>query len=198
MCKRIFKFELQLRSYWQNIKFSRYCPKFPIFTNFVIFQVFLQLLRPTASSLYILWQGHVRNTLFHFCQLPPVNRRDHTSIESPLSCMSACIDKIRHWVTENYPKFNEDKTEFSVAIPNHLRQYLPPVSLRVGTKIIHPVDSVRSVLCLIHPCLWHPRLHPCATPWLFSCITSPESESFWSGHLPSCHICTCSFEIGLW
>ena len=51
MCKRIFKFELQLRSYWQNIKFSRYCPKFPIFTDFAIFQVYLQLLRPTASSL---------------------------------------------------------------------------------------------------------------------------------------------------
>ena len=48
--KEFFKFELQLRSYWQNIKFSRYCPKFPIFTNFVIFQVYLQLLRPTASS----------------------------------------------------------------------------------------------------------------------------------------------------
>ena len=72
MCKRIFEFELQLRSYWQNIKFSRYCPKFPIFTNFVIFQVYLQLLRPIASSLSISWQGHVRNTLFHFCQLPPV------------------------------------------------------------------------------------------------------------------------------
>ena len=72
MCKRIFKFKLKLRSYWQNIKLSRYCPKFPIFTNFVIFQVYLQLLRSTASTLYILWKGHVRNTLFHFCQLPPV------------------------------------------------------------------------------------------------------------------------------
>ena len=32
----------------------------------------MQLFRPTASSLKNLWQGHVRNTLFHFCQLPPV------------------------------------------------------------------------------------------------------------------------------
>ena len=72
MCKRIFKFELQLSSYTQNIKFSRYCPKFHIFTNIVIFQVYLQLFRTTASSLYISWQGHIRNTLFHFCQLPPV------------------------------------------------------------------------------------------------------------------------------
>ena len=28
MCKRIFKFELQLCSYLHNIKFSRYCPSF--------------------------------------------------------------------------------------------------------------------------------------------------------------------------
>ena len=38
MCKRILKFELQLSSYWQNIKFSRYYPKFHIFTKMVIFK----------------------------------------------------------------------------------------------------------------------------------------------------------------
>ena len=48
MCKRIFEFELQLSSYWQNIKFSRYCPKFHIFINIVIFQVYLQLFIDTA------------------------------------------------------------------------------------------------------------------------------------------------------
>ena len=73
MCKRISKFELQLSSYWKNIKFSRYCPKFHIFTKIVIFQVYLQLFRPTTSSLSILWQGHIRNTVFHFCQLWAVN-----------------------------------------------------------------------------------------------------------------------------
>ena len=35
----------------KNIKFSRYCPKFHIFTNIVIFQVYLQFFRPTASFL---------------------------------------------------------------------------------------------------------------------------------------------------
>ena len=68
-CKRIFKFELQLSSYWQTIKFSQFCPKFHIFTKIIIFQVYLQLFRPTASSLEIVWQGHVRNTLLDFCQL---------------------------------------------------------------------------------------------------------------------------------
>ena len=37
-----------------------------------MFKVYLQLFRPTASSLSMLWQGHVRNTLFHFCQLRAV------------------------------------------------------------------------------------------------------------------------------
>ena len=46
-----FKFELQLSSYWQSIKFSRYCPKFHIFTKIVIFQVYLQLFRLTTSPL---------------------------------------------------------------------------------------------------------------------------------------------------
>ena len=39
MCKRIFRFKLWLSSYWQNIKFSRNCPKFHIFTKIVIFKV---------------------------------------------------------------------------------------------------------------------------------------------------------------
>ena len=82
MCKRIFKFELQLSNYWQNIKFSRYCPKFHIFIKIIIFQVYLQLFRPTASSLQVLWQGHVRNTLFHFCQLWAVNNSTVNTLDS--------------------------------------------------------------------------------------------------------------------
>ena len=69
MCKRVFRFELQFSSYWQNIKFSRNCPKFHKFTQIVIFKVYLHLFRSTASSLSISWQRHVRNTLFHCCQL---------------------------------------------------------------------------------------------------------------------------------
>ena len=57
MCKRIFKFELQLSSYWQNIKSLRYCPKFHILTKIVIFKYicnfldFLELLdTPTVIT----------------------------------------------------------------------------------------------------------------------------------------------------
>ena len=84
--KEIFKFELQLSSYWQNIKFSWYCPKFHIITKIIIFQVYLQLFRPTASSLSILWQGHVRNTLFQFCQLWAINSNIVTIIIKSAIC----------------------------------------------------------------------------------------------------------------
>ena len=75
VCKRIFKIQALIKQLLTKYQFSRYWPKFHIFTNIVIFQVFLQLFRPTASSLQISWQGHVRNTLFHFCQLPLVNQQ---------------------------------------------------------------------------------------------------------------------------
>ena len=71
MCKRIFKFELQLSSYWQNIKFSWYCPKFSHFTNIVIFQIYLQLFRPTAPTNFM--AGTCQEYSFSFCQLWAVN-----------------------------------------------------------------------------------------------------------------------------
>ena len=54
MCKRIFKFELQFSSYWQNIKFSQNYPKLHIFTEIVIFLKYIcnfldQLLHPYNS-----------------------------------------------------------------------------------------------------------------------------------------------------
>ena len=43
MCKRILRLELEVSSYWQNIKFSQNWPKFHIFIWIIIFQVYLQL-----------------------------------------------------------------------------------------------------------------------------------------------------------
>ena len=41
----------------------------PHIHKIVIFKVYLQLFKSTASSLQISLEGHVENTLFHFCQL---------------------------------------------------------------------------------------------------------------------------------
>ena len=49
------------------------------------------------------------------------------------------------WMTINFLKFNEDKTEFFVAIADHLKCHLPPVRLRVGDTHIPPADKVRNL-----------------------------------------------------
>ncbi|XP_072039214.1 uncharacterized protein [Amphiura filiformis] len=48
-------------------------------------------------------------------------------------------------MTTNFLKFNEDKTEFFIAIAEHLKCHLPPVRLRVGDKFIPPADKVRNL-----------------------------------------------------
>ena len=70
MCKRTFRFKLQLSSYWQNINFSRNCPIFYLFTVIVIFQVYLQLL-DQAGYFYPLnfMAGTCQEYSLHFCQL---------------------------------------------------------------------------------------------------------------------------------
>ena len=70
LCTRIFRFEAWLSRYRQNIKFSQSCPKFYIFKKIGIFKV-------KTNCLYHInfyGQEHVRNLLFHFCQLWAVNK----------------------------------------------------------------------------------------------------------------------------
>ena len=116
MCKRIFKFELQLSSYWQNTKFSRYCPKFHILTKIVIFQVYLQLFRPTASSLYI-----YQEYFFIFASCEPLSgpqqncqfnimimkRTYYCLVFSRMSVVMSSLDKYNHQTISTYVKKNK-------------------------------------------------------------------------------------------
>ena len=45
---------------------------FHIFTKILFFKVWLETDRPTASTLWTLWQWCKKNLLFHFCQLWPL------------------------------------------------------------------------------------------------------------------------------
>ena len=75
--KEIFRFELQLSSYWQNIKFSRYCPKFHIFTKIVIFKVYLQLFGPTLHP-YKFYDRDVSGILFLiFASCEPLKKNEN-------------------------------------------------------------------------------------------------------------------------
>ncbi len=108
---------------------------------------------PQQFTIYTTPIGHILrnyNLSYHiyaddiqiYCQFDPL---DQSSILSALSLMSACIDEIKQWMTSNYLKFNEEKTEFFIAIADHLKCHVPPVNLRVGSKVIPPSDSVRNL-----------------------------------------------------
>ena len=75
MCKRIFKFDLQSSSYWQNIKFSHYCPKFYIFTKIVIFWSIFAAFKTCCFLAINLMAGTCQEYSFSF--LPVVSRLDH-------------------------------------------------------------------------------------------------------------------------
>ena len=42
-------------------------------------------------------------------------------------------------------KLNNDKTEFFIATSPHNKQFIPPVTLQVGSDIIHPSETVRNL-----------------------------------------------------
>lgn len=91
---------------------------------------------------------HRHNLQFHiyaddvYSSFDPGN---HNSMISALSQMSTCIGEIMSWMIVNRLKLNEEKTEFLVVISDHLEHLLPAVTLRIGTKIIQPAESVRNL-----------------------------------------------------
>ena len=72
--KEFLKFKLQLSSYWQNIKFSPYCPKFHIFTNIVKLLGCLYFLAPFIhlhwNWFFVMRWNHYPTNLCIKIQLP--------------------------------------------------------------------------------------------------------------------------------
>ena len=64
------------------------------------------------------------------------NPADPDSINASLSLLSSCIIEIQNWMTKNYLKLNQEKTEFFIAAPSHLMQNISPVLLKVGNESI--------------------------------------------------------------
>ena len=98
MCKRIFKFELQLSSYWQNIKFSRYCPKFHIFTNIVIF---FKYIRNFLDQLLHPYKFYVRDMsgilFFIFASCEPLNIEHLVIWHACLAFKHVLIQSTKWW-----------------------------------------------------------------------------------------------------
>ena len=66
---------------------------------------------------------------------------DPNSTNAALSWLSSCITEIQNWMTKNYLKLNQEKTEFFIAASSHHMQNVTPVLLKVGN------ESVRAYSC---------------------------------------------------
>jgi hypothetical protein len=108
---------------------------------------------PLGFTLYILPIGNIiksYNLQYHVyaddIQLyTTFDPNDMSSIAHALSNLSCCIDKLKLWMRQNMLKLNDDKTEFFVALPAHLKNKLPDIALRIGDKSISPSESVRNL-----------------------------------------------------
>ena len=70
---------------------------------------------------------------------------DELSIQSALTSLTLCIHDISLWMTSNSLRLNSDKTEFFVAISQHNKLCMPPVSLTIGNEVIQPSEAVRNL-----------------------------------------------------
>ena len=74
-------------------------PQIPHLHKIVIFQAYLQLLRPTASSLYI-FDRDMSGILFHFCQLWAVNVLAVSGVGFPIECSLYLILSYNKWLRD--------------------------------------------------------------------------------------------------
>ena len=77
-----------------------------------------------------------------FCSFDP---SDPLSIEAALSSITTCINEIRTWMTFNFLKLNNDKTEFLVITSPYNKRWMPDICLRIGEENIRPSTSVRNL-----------------------------------------------------
>jgi len=74
-----------------------------------------------------------------FC--PKTNGDLYISVER----LQVCIKDIRNWMTTNYLKLNEDKTEFIMFASPYYSKRLPVTSILVGNDFVRSSDVVRNL-----------------------------------------------------
>ena len=96
------------------------------------------------------------------CQLyATFNPRNSDDMANTLEKISRCVGEIRAWMTVNYLKLNDAKTEFFVAGTSYnIKQLsLDKIELTIGSSTIKPSKVIRYwVFISITPWLCHPTL----------------------------------------
>ena len=67
-----------------------------------------------------------------------------TSLSKVIWCLQDCIIEIREWLTANYLKVNDQKTDFLLIMPVSAKKLINELSISVGT-LIQDVDQVKNL-----------------------------------------------------
>ena len=110
------------------------------------------VLGPLKFTTYIAPVGEIarkHNINYHYADdtqlYTSFNPRVPGDREASLTTLNACICEIRSWMSANYLKLNDSKTEFFVAGSTHSLRLLPPLELTIGTLNIKPSDVIRNL-----------------------------------------------------
>ena len=78
---------------------------------------------------------------YHYITLHPVQ----SEVIQAILRIEACVDELRQWMTSNFLKFNDGKTELMIIGSKHQRAKVNIPGIRVGGDIISPSDTVRNL-----------------------------------------------------
>ena len=79
-----------------------------------------------------------------YISFSPNNKAEHLAV---VRNMEDCIRDIRSWMSNDDPKFNDDKTEFLIIGSSQQLGKLDNISIRVGDSDIQPVPLARNLGC---------------------------------------------------
>ena len=67
-----------------------------------------------------------------------------TSLSKVIRRLQDCIIKIREWLTANYLKVTDQKTDFLLIMPVSAKKLINELSISVGGTLIQDVDQVKN------------------------------------------------------